>query len=238
MTFGSSRIGTMNLMEDIFRAGKYIYFKKLSACVANPPSQLPPPLRTVRTPLIISAWCQHLRDHPDPEFVEYILSGIANGFRIGYSYSEFKCTSAKRNMLSATENKGVVEKYLAKECKAGTVIGPVDKTSVHLHINRFGVIPKPNRPGEWRLIVDLSHPEDASVSDGILPSLCSIDDALALIIDKGRGTQLAKLDLESAYRMVPVHPELRVAHEGSTLKQQLSSHRVYSCATLSCTLCQ
>ena len=58
--------------------------------------------------------------------------------------------------------------------------------------------------------MDLSHPEDASVNDGILPSLCSLSyDALALILDKGRGTQLAKLDLESAYRMVPVHPEDR-----------------------------
>ena len=47
------------------------------------------------------------------------------------------------------------------------MIGPVDNTSVHLYINRFGVIPKPNRPGEWRLIVDLSHPDDASVNDGI-----------------------------------------------------------------------
>ena len=128
MTFGSSRIGTMNLMEDIFQAGKYIYLedlKKLNACVANPPSQLPPLLRTVCTPLILSAWCQHLRDHPDPEFIEYILSGIANGFRIGFNYSGCKCTSAKRNMLSATENKGVIEKYLAKECKAGIKTKPL-----------------------------------------------------------------------------------------------------------------
>ena len=93
-------------------------------------------------------------------------------------------------MLSATQNKGVAEKYLAKECQAGTVIGPVDKTSVYIHIDRFGVIPKPSQPGEWMLIVDLSHPENASVNDDIFPTLCSlsyasIDDALALTIDKG-----------------------------------------------------
>ncbi len=42
----------------------------------------------------------------------------------------------------------------------GRVIGPVEVGELPaVHINRFGVIPKPHQPGKWRLIVDLSHPE-------------------------------------------------------------------------------
>ena len=41
----------------------------------------------------------------------------------------------------------------------------------HLHINRFGVIPKPNKLGHWHLIVDLSFWPGASVNDGINPEL-------------------------------------------------------------------
>ena len=61
------------------------------------------------------------------------------------------------------------------------------------------------------MIVDLSHPNGSSINNGISSQLCSlfyasIDDAISTIIQLGRGTQLAKLDLESAYRIVPVHP--------------------------------
>ena len=55
-------------------------------------------------------------------------------------------------------------------------------------VNRFGVIPKANKPGKWRLIVDLSHPPDSSVNDGISSADASmsysrIDDAARLIVN-------------------------------------------------------
>ena len=40
-------------------------------------------------------------------------------------------------------------------------------------------------------------------------SYASIDDAVATIVRLGKGIQLAELDLESAYRIVPVHPDDR-----------------------------
>jgi len=53
------------------------------------------------------------------------------------------------------------------------------------------------------------------VLNGIEPELCSlsyssIDEAVRPIREKGTGAQLAKLDLESAYRMIPVHPDDRL----------------------------
>ena len=76
------------------------------------------------------------------------------------------------------------------------------------------VIPKKNQPGRWRLIVDLSSPHGSSVNDFIDPNLSSlsyvsVDDAAAHIWKSGPGTQLAKLDISEAYRIVPVHPQDR-----------------------------
>ena len=55
-------------------------------------------------------------------------------------------------------------------------------------------------------------PSSASVNDGISEQLCSLryvslDDAVRLVKQLGRGTQLVKMDLRDAYRMIPVHPE-------------------------------
>ena len=83
------------------------------------------------------------------------------------------------------------------------------------HISRFGVIPKPHQPGKWRLITDLSAPEGFSVNDGVDPLLCSVayssvDDAVQVLRRMGKGAELAKFDLESAYRHIPVHPQDRI----------------------------
>jgi hypothetical protein len=201
--------------DSIGRDGRYAYstdLQLLSGMIA--PNSAPPELQGIVTPLSLDVWNFHLRTHPDGDFVQYLLSGIQKGFRIGFDYSQFSCRKGKRNMLSATKNAAVVEDYLKKECALGRVLGPFKKGSLNVHINRFGVIPKPHQPGKWRLIVDLSDPSGGSVNDGVDPILCSlsyktVDDAVRVILHKGRGTLLAKLDLESAYRILPVHPDDR-----------------------------
>ena len=120
-------------------------------------------------------------------------------------------------MLSAMQNPSVVSDYTSKEKALGRIIGPLGPdalSTLDVQVNRFGVIPKPHQPGRWRLILDLSHPKGSSVNDGIEPDLClltyaSIDDAVELVLRKGKGTRLAKLDLQSAYWIVPVHPQDR-----------------------------
>ena len=77
------------------------------------------------------------------------------------------------------------------------------------HINRFGV-----NTGKWRLITDLSFPPDVSVNDGIDPALCSLSYTSVELVagvaaGLGRGALLAKTDIESAYRIIPVHPQDR-----------------------------
>ena len=198
--------------DSIGRDGRYVYstdLQLLSGMVA--PNSAPPELQGIITPLSLDAWKHHLRSHPHGDFVQYLLSGIQKGFRIGFDYSQFSCGKGKCNILSATKNAAVVEDYLKKEFALGRVLGLFKKDSLEVHINHFGVIPKPHQPGKWRLIVDLSDTSGGSVNDGVDPTLCSlsyktVDDAVRVILQKGRDTLLTKLDLENAYRVVPVHP--------------------------------
>ena len=78
-----------------------------------------------------------------------------------------------------------------------------------LQINRFGVIPKGHNTGKWRLITDLSFPTGFSVNDGIDPILCTlsyttVDDIAVALVSLGSGALLAKVNIKSAYHLIPV----------------------------------
>ena len=101
----------------------------------------------------------------------------------------------------------MVSEHIAGEVAQGKLTpagsGPV-------HTSPMGLVPKARQPGKFRIICDLSAPSGGSVNDGIDPDLCSlsyanVDDAVSLLCILGVGALIAKLDLKSAYRMVPVH---------------------------------
>ena len=118
-------------------------------------------------------------------------------------------------MKSALEHATIVQEYLAQECAKGRVLGPFNMDQFPLsQISRFGVIPK-GTTGKWRLILDLSSPEGFSANDGINPEWCSmsyvtVEDAAKIVTNLGRQAQLAKVDIKSACRIIPVHPEDRL----------------------------
>ena len=150
--------------------------------------------------------------HPNRDLVHFFLQGITGGFCIGYSHLLSKLKSSKRNMNSARTHATIVDDYLAEEVQAGCMTGPFPSNAIpNAQVSCFGVIPKAHQPNKWRLIVDLSHPKGKSVNDGIPKHLCSmsyisVDDAIQKIISLGRGTLLAKIDIKSAFRLIPVHP--------------------------------
>ena len=165
-------------------------------------------------PLQWEVWQEAMASHPDREFMEYIITGLSEGFRIGYDYQGHKCKGCEDNMKSAKEHPQVVDDYIMKECLAGGLLGPLDPQMLtEVQVSRFGVIPK-SEPGSWRLILDLSSPEGRSVNDGINSGSCSlsyimVDDAVRAIMSLGEGAMLAKVDIKSVYRIIPVHPEDR-----------------------------
>ena len=167
-----------------------------------------PPL----TPFI-HQWEFLLSSHHDAQFVSYILDGLKWGFRLGFSWSN-PLNSTEKNNPSSREHGDAIDEYLQKEMRAGNLVGPISSRVLtngqHLHVNRIGVVPKGYNTGKWRVITDLSFPRGQSVNDGINAQWCSLEyttvDKIAMVVAQlGRGALLAKVDIKSAYRLVPVN---------------------------------
>ena len=143
----------------------------------------------VQCPVAQERWHQELTPHPDKAYVDYILQGLKHGFRIGFNPKQ-RLTSASSNM--GIQNPAIVSDYLAREVALGrTWACPQGIFPKGIHISPLGIIPKKNKPGKWRMIVDLSAPKGSSVNDGISPELSSlsypsIDHLASLITSKGK----------------------------------------------------
>lgn len=167
------------------------------------------------SPLRLDQFQLELRHHPDRSAVGFVISGIREGFRIGFDPSSVSLKSASSNMRSSLEHPSVIDSYLQSEVSSRRVAGPFSSPPVApLYISRFGVIPKNNQPGKWHLILDLSSPEGHSVNDGIPKAAftvqyVSVDAFIDGIMTLGRGTLMAKFDVATAYRNVAIHPEDR-----------------------------
>jgi hypothetical protein len=207
-------------------AGRYIYLGDLlefEECIER---QCPAAWPICPSPIKLANWDKFLRSHPDQKFAMYIHSGLSNGFRIGFNRLGQNLASASRNHPSAASNPLVVSEYVRSEVSAGRLVGPLPQALLpFIKISPIGLVPKAHQPGKWRMIVDLSFPFSHSVNTGISEELSSItyakvDDAVACIQQLGRGATLVKLDLQNAYRIIPVHPHdqhlLGIAWEGET----------------------
>ena len=115
-------------------------------------------------------------------------------------------------MLCADAHAEVVDEYLQAEISLGQVAGPFPLEAIQDgHISRFGVISKNHKPNKWQFIVDISFATSHSFNDGISPPLCFLhyvttDDAVNQMFSLGRGCLLAKIDIQSAFGLLLVHP--------------------------------
>ena len=200
-----------------FTGHRYRYASDLMALDNCRPPRffLPSPqFCSVVTPLKAERWEEALRSHPDKVFVSYITHGIRDGFRIGFRFGAVTCRSTLTNMPSAKQCEQKIDEFFATECAEGRILGPFDHSFLPaVHINRLGAVPK-STPGKYRMIVDLSFPEGHSPNDGIAGEICSlkytsVEDAAQAVLRLGCGTFMAKMDIRSAYRNIPVHPDDR-----------------------------
>ena len=163
------------------------------------------------TPLRVERFTRELQSHPNQIQVSYVLNGLRHGFRLGFQ-QHHTLKPAKRNKDSAINNPQVIDSYLENEVRRQRVAGPYDSPPIpDLQISSFGVIPKRGQPGKWRLIVDLSSPRGLSVNDGIdreefTLQYVKVEQIVRMISSLGRGALMAKFDVETAYRNIPVHP--------------------------------
>lgn len=77
-----------------------------------------------------------------------------------------------------------------------------------LVVSPLGVVPK-KEPNKFQLIHHLSYPRWGSLNEFIDPGFCSVsfDAAVQWVRFYGQGALLAKMDIESTFRLLPLHPD-------------------------------
>ena len=165
------------------------------------------------TPILIDRLIPFMAHHPDQVFAAFIFRGLSFGFRIGFDRQSTHLRPRRHNHPSVALNNEVVGRHIGLEVGLGRLVGPVSPCFCNeIQVSPIGLIPKAHQTNKWRLIVDLSSPHNHSTNSGISPDLCSLsyaslDEAVKVVQQLGRGTILVKMDLKDAYRIVPVHPE-------------------------------
>ena len=164
---------------------------------------------SVSTPINVSRLASELTRHPDQVFVSRLINSLKFGARIGYEGPQKSRTSP--NLLSAREHPEVVTVNLDKEVRLGRIAGPFPSPPLaDFQCHPVGVVPK-KHSSDWRTIYHLSYPEGDSINDFIPKDPYSlqyvrVDDAIRILTTLGPGAFMAKTDLKSAFRLIPVHP--------------------------------
>ena len=163
--------------------------------------KLPTPIRVDRFLPLLSNYA--------PEAALYLANGFTRGFPLHFDGP--RTSSFALHLLCACQRPSVVTAKVSQELAAQRIAGPFTTPPFsQFRISPLGVVPKKTQ-GSYCLIHHLSYPRGASVNDGIAPehsavSYAQIDDAVGLIKQCGRGCFLAKTDIESAFRIIPIHP--------------------------------
>ncbi|KAL0160929.1 hypothetical protein M9458_044654, partial [Cirrhinus mrigala] len=166
------------------------------------------------TPVNISRLSVELLHHPDSLFTDYVLSGLAHGFHPGVVSLPSQSLICP-NLHSALTEPEIVDLLVKKEIDANFMIGPYAVPPFPIfRVSPIGVATR-KFSDKKRLIIDLSSPHNSP-----FPSINSlirleefslhyhyVDQAITLIKDAGRGAWLAKVDITSAFKVMPIHPD-------------------------------
>ena len=151
-------------------------------------------------------------DGYDLDAKQFILDGFKFGFSL--NFSGVRCSQDSHNLTTAKDNPEIVCQKLLNELTTGRIAGPFDSVPFpDFKCSPLGLVPK-RKEGQFRLIHHLSYPRHSgtSVNAGIdkeytSVSYAGIPDAVAVIKRIGKGCFMAKTDLMSAYRILPVSPK-------------------------------
>ena len=165
----------------------------------------------VVTPVNVFNLHRALHNHPNREFVNKLCLELMEGARIGYSGPrQFRFS---RNLPTASLNPEVVTSNLADEVAKGRTAGPFPSPPFeNFQVSPIGLVPK-KHSDKFRTIFHLSFPKSGNSSinhfidkDDFSLQYITIDNAISAIQRFGSDCFMAKTDIESAFRLFPVHP--------------------------------
>ena len=164
-----------------------------------------------QTPINVDLLESYLEGHPDKHFVATLCSGLREGFRIGYHGPRNQ--TSYPNLRSANLHPDILEQNLLTEVLNGHTVGPFCTPPFsNFRISPLGLVPK-KHSNKWRTIFYLSYPKKSPSSiNANIPieqftlRYITTDNAIHLLLSLGKGAFMSKTDVQSAFRIIPVHP--------------------------------
>ena len=142
---------------------------------------------------------------------KFLVEGFTHGFKIPYEGEEGPLLA--QNSPSTQQNPQAVQANIDKELLAGRIAGPFKEPPFpNFKSSPIGLIPKKD-PGHYRTIHNLSYPyRSGSVNHGISHAnstvqYASFNQAINILNTLPSGAFLAKSDIRSAFRLLPIHPQ-------------------------------
>ena len=169
---------------------------------------LPPSVANVLRPDGIA---ELLKNYPNQRFVDTLTSIAISGARIGFqgqTSGRVQCP----NHTTASAHPQIITESIQNELRKGR-IKQISDLPDDVFCSPIGLVPKQANGVQsgWRVIFDLSSPEGSSVKDGIPKEFGTIvyetlNDAVQLVAQAGKGAVMMKRDLKAAFRHVPMNP--------------------------------
>ena len=163
------------------------------------------------TPILPNRFEHHLKGY-DQVLTKYVIDGFTKGFRI-HATAATHNIQAPKNSHIAVKHPDAVSQKISKELSKGTIAGPFKQPPFPtFQISPLSLRPKNDGSG-WRLLHDLSYPYDENSVNQAIPNnfkhvkYSSVQDAINIIQDIGKGAYMAKADIASAFTLVPIHPD-------------------------------
>jgi hypothetical protein len=170
-----------------------------------------------RSPYHIEAWERLLAGAGLSQRYPSIVPGLKVGFWAGIP--PISSTYAPPNSASANEHSQAFGDIIRSELDKGRYIGPLSGQEVEALLGPFqtspiSIIPKPGRPGKYRLVQNFSHPQatphpissiNSHIDANLFPCTWGTFPVIAAIIwHLPPGSQGAVRDVSEAYRTIPL----------------------------------
>ena len=169
---------------------------------------------SISTPFNAKEWALHLvaAKYPSPAAASTLVKCLRVGVDLGFRGDRSR-TQIGPNLVSANDNAAAIETNITAELDLGRRKGPFPKPPFnYFYSNPLGVVFKKGK-SKPRVIHHLSWPrttENNSVNASIINfdvNLGAFDQAVKHVREAGKNCFFSKIDVESAYRCIPVRPE-------------------------------